>query len=101
MSAQDAPPRRPAKRNTSTAIRSSKPRDPAIERALQLSTFESNYSTEEFIGTLSEKLIAESKANPGRTCKVSVEKDRATDQGRSFQSHAVLADVFAGFGYIT
>ncbi|OWZ69775.1 hypothetical protein AYX14_04824 [Cryptococcus neoformans] len=65
MSAQDAPPRRPAKRNTSTAIRSSKPRDPAIERALQLSTFESNYSTEEFIGTLSEKLIAESKANPG------------------------------------
>lgn len=70
MSAQDAPPRRPAKRNASTAVRSSKPRDPAIERALQLSTFESNYSTEEFIGTLSEKLIAESKANPGRTCKV-------------------------------
>ncbi|EAL20998.1 hypothetical protein CNBD5990 [Cryptococcus deneoformans B-3501A] len=65
MSAQDAPPRRPAKRNASTAVRSSKPRDPAIERALQLSTFESNYSTEEFIGTLSEKLIAESKANPG------------------------------------
>ncbi|KGB80239.3 exocyst complex component protein [Cryptococcus deuterogattii R265] len=65
MSAQDVPPRRPAKRNTTTAFTSSKPRDPAIERTLQLSTFENNYSTEEFIGTLSEKLIAESKANPG------------------------------------
>lgn len=71
MSAQDVPPRRPAKRNTTTAFTSSKPRDPAIERTLQLSTFENNYSTEEFIGTLSEKLIAESKANPGRTFKVS------------------------------
>lgn len=71
MSAQDVPPRRPAKRNTTTVVRSSKPRDPAIERTLQLSTFENNYSTEEFIGALSEKLITESKANPGRTCKVS------------------------------
>nr|XP_019008637.1 exocyst complex component protein [Kwoniella pini CBS 10737]OCF47418.1 exocyst complex component protein [Kwoniella pini CBS 10737] len=42
-----------------------KPRDPIIERALQLSTFESNYSTEDFIGTLSEKLISESKVDPG------------------------------------
>ncbi|XAO27932.1 hypothetical protein I312_106799 [Cryptococcus bacillisporus CA1280] len=65
MSAQGVPPRRPAKRNTTTAVRSSKPRDPAIENTLQLSTFENNYSTEEFIGALSEKLIAESKANPG------------------------------------
>ncbi|KAL0240282.1 hypothetical protein I308_106529 [Cryptococcus tetragattii IND107] len=65
MSAQDVPPRRPAKRNTTTVVRSSKPRDPAIERTLQLSTFENNYSTEEFIGALSEKLITESKANPG------------------------------------
>lgn len=71
MSAQGIPPRRPAKRNTTTAVKSSKPRDPAIENTLQLSTFENNYSTEEFIGALSEKLIAESKANPGRTCKVS------------------------------
>jgi hypothetical protein len=39
--------------------------DPAIERALQLSTFESNYSVEDFISTLSEKVIAESKATPG------------------------------------
>ncbi|WWC59401.1 uncharacterized protein I303_101956 [Kwoniella dejecticola CBS 10117] len=45
--------------------RDSKPRDPIIERALQLSTFESNYSTEDFIGTLSEKLINESKVDPG------------------------------------
>ncbi|WVO25118.1 uncharacterized protein IAS62_006504 [Cryptococcus decagattii] len=65
MSAQGIPPRRPAKRNTTTAVKSSKPRDPAIENTLQLSTFENNYSTEEFIGALSEKLIAESKANPG------------------------------------
>jgi len=39
--------------------------DPAIDRALQLSTFEDNYSTEDFISTLSDKLIQESKSNPG------------------------------------
>jgi hypothetical protein len=39
--------------------------DPAIDRALQLSTFENNYSTEDFISTLSDKLIQESKSNPG------------------------------------
>ena len=58
-----------------------KPRaDPAVDRALQLSTFEvnprvdavdsadvaeSNYSTEEFIGTLSENVVVESKASSG------------------------------------
>ncbi|KIR57631.1 exocyst complex component protein [Cryptococcus bacillisporus CA1873] len=80
MSAQGVPPRRPAKRNTTTAVRSSKPRDPAIENTLQLSTFENNYSTEEFIGALSEKLIAESKANPGlaeRTKKMETDVRRA------------------------
>ncbi|KIY31040.1 exocyst complex component protein [Cryptococcus gattii E566] len=80
MSAQDVPPRRPAKRNTTTAVRSSKPGDPAIERTLQLSTFENSYSTEEFIGALSEKLIAESKANPGlaeRTKKMETDVRRA------------------------
>ncbi|WVQ97920.1 hypothetical protein IAU59_005038 [Kwoniella sp. CBS 9459] len=59
------PPKRPAKRDTSTLAPGYKPRDPAIDRALQLSTFESNYSTEDFISTLSEKLISESKADPG------------------------------------
>jgi hypothetical protein len=39
--------------------------DPAIDRALQLSTFENNYSTEDFISTFSDKLIQESKSNPG------------------------------------
>jgi len=28
-----------------------------------------NYSTEDFIAALSDKLIAESKAEPGRECK--------------------------------
>jgi hypothetical protein len=73
MAAPDTPPRRPAKRNTATAGAASavtppappRHRDPAIERALQLSTFESNYSTEDFITTLSDKLISESKATPG------------------------------------
>ncbi|OCF42358.1 exocyst complex component protein [Kwoniella heveanensis CBS 569] len=59
------PPKRPAKRDTTTLAPGFKPRDPAIDRALQLSTFESNYSTEDFISTLSEKLISESKADPG------------------------------------
>ncbi|WVO14134.1 hypothetical protein L204_101765 [Cryptococcus depauperatus] len=61
------PPRRPTKRQAANSSMASgwKPQDPAIERALQLSTFESSYSTEEFIGTLSEKLIGESKAGPG------------------------------------
>lgn len=90
MSAPSTPPRRPAKRapglpafspaqgQTTSAGPSSplagpsqaqsqaiKHHDPAIERALQLSTFESNYSIEDFIGTLSEKVVAESKSNPG------------------------------------
>ncbi|WWD00439.1 hypothetical protein V866_007352 [Kwoniella sp. B9012] len=95
-SAPSTPPRRPAKRDTSSLaistinnnninsngnsssaaasgsgsgtgsyVGSIKPRDPIIERALQLSTFESNYSTEDFISNLSEKLINESKADPG------------------------------------
>ncbi|WWD22172.1 hypothetical protein CI109_106663 [Kwoniella shandongensis] len=71
------PPKRPAKRDTTNLVPAAaaagtgagaggfKSRDPAIERALQLSTFESNYSVEDFIGTLSEKLISESKADPG------------------------------------
>ncbi|OCF37461.1 exocyst complex component protein [Kwoniella heveanensis BCC8398] len=59
------PPKRPAKRDTTTIAPGFKPRDQAIDRALQLSTFESNYSTEDFISTLSEKLISESKADPG------------------------------------
>jgi hypothetical protein len=84
MSTPATPPRRPAKRNTSglqplspnnpqasssTSALSRAPslthHDPAINRALQLSTFENNYSTEDFISTLSDKLIQESKANPG------------------------------------
>ena len=85
MSAPVTPPRRPAKRNTSglhplsptnqassstsTSALSRYPslthHDPAIDRALQLSTFENNYSTEDFISTLSDKLIQESKSNPG------------------------------------
>ncbi|WVF69874.1 hypothetical protein IAT40_004656 [Kwoniella sp. CBS 6097] len=59
------PPKRPAKRDTTSLAPGFKPRDPAIDRALQLSTFEGNYSTEDFISTLSEKLISESKADPG------------------------------------
>lgn len=39
--------------------------DPAIDRALQLSTFEENYTTEDFVSTLSDKLIQESKAQAG------------------------------------
>ena len=42
-----------------------RPADPAIDKALQLSTFESNYSAEDFVGTLSEKLIDRSKATSG------------------------------------
>ncbi|KAK8846861.1 hypothetical protein IAR55_005951 [Kwoniella newhampshirensis] len=64
-STPNTPPKRPAKRDTSGLTPGFKPRDPAIDRALQLSTFESNYSVEDFIGTLSEKLISESKADPG------------------------------------
>ncbi|WVR04528.1 hypothetical protein IAU60_001532 [Kwoniella sp. DSM 27419] len=59
------PPRRPAKRETNTVAGGTVPRDPAIDRALQLSNFESNYGTEDFISSLSEKLISESKADPG------------------------------------
>jgi hypothetical protein len=83
MSNPATPPRRPAKRNTglyalspNTPAASSSTsalsrshslthHDPAIDRALQLSTFENNYSTEDFISTLSDKLIQESKSNPG------------------------------------
>ena len=85
MSTPVTPPRRPAKRNTSglNPLSPSNPQagpssmsalsrsqsiqhhDPAINRALQLSTFENNYSTEDFISTLSDKLIQESKSNPG------------------------------------
>ncbi|ODO08976.1 hypothetical protein I350_02568 [Cryptococcus amylolentus CBS 6273] len=62
MAAPATPPRRPAKRVTQQPAR---PRDPAIERALQLSTFEGNYGTEEFISVLSDKLIDSSKTTPG------------------------------------
>ncbi|WVQ74124.1 hypothetical protein IAR50_003715 [Cryptococcus sp. DSM 104548] len=62
MAAPATPPRRPAKRVTQQPPR---PRDPAIERALQLSTFEGNYGTEEFISVLSDKLIDQSKTTPG------------------------------------
>ncbi|ORY27739.1 exocyst complex component Sec10-domain-containing protein [Naematelia encephala] len=65
MSVPGTPPRRPAKRDPSLLNIALRPRDPAIERALQLSTFETNYSAEDFIGTLSEKVVSESKANPG------------------------------------
>ncbi|KAL7418599.1 Exocyst complex component 5 [Cryptotrichosporon argae] len=67
-SAPSTPPRRPAKRDTLSMSAAPSPlriRDPAIERTLQLSTFEDRYSTEDFVGSLSEKLIAESKADPG------------------------------------
>jgi hypothetical protein len=84
MSDQMTPPRRPAKRNTSglhplsptsqaqaqgssslSRSQTIQHHDPAINRALQLSTFENNYSTEDFITTLSDRLIHESKSNPG------------------------------------
>lgn len=88
--APDTPPRRPqrsvrlppSRAGSSGAGTPQLParRDPAIAKALQLSTFEVGlgsgvrrradeqdaYSTEDFVSTLSEKLIAESKANPGR-----------------------------------
>ncbi|TXT10705.1 hypothetical protein VHUM_02210 [Vanrija humicola] len=66
--ASSTPPRRPAKRNTLQARPPDTPprRDPAIQKAVQLSTFKQDgYSTEEFLGVLSEKLVAESKATPG------------------------------------
>jgi hypothetical protein len=62
MSAEATPPRRPAKR----AVREPPRLDPAVAKVLQLSTFEDNYSTEDFITSLSEKHIAASKAEPGR-----------------------------------
>ncbi|RXK37429.1 exocyst complex component protein [Tremella mesenterica] len=63
MSFPETPPKRPDRRPPQpTPLR---PRDPAIDRALQLSTFESNYSTDEFVATLSDKLIAQSKATSG------------------------------------
>lgn len=84
MSAPSKPPRRPAKRVTANLqplsptnqqASSATPslsrsqslvhHDPAIDRALQLSTFEHNYSTEDFVSTLSDKLIQESKSIPG------------------------------------
>ena len=84
MSNPATPPRRPAKRITSglqplspsnqqaSSSTSSLSRsqslvhhDPAIDRALQLSTFEGNYTTEDFVSTLSDKLIQESKAAAG------------------------------------
>lgn len=85
MSNPATPPRRPAKRITSglqalspsnqQASSSSRPtlsrsqslvhHDPAIDRALQLSTFEGNYTTEDFVSTLSDKLIQESKSHTG------------------------------------
>ncbi|CAK9784924.1 exocyst complex component Sec10 [Cutaneotrichosporon oleaginosum] len=69
-----APPRRPqrsvrlppSRPQDGTAAQQGAPRDPAIAKALQLSTFEQDaYSTEDFVSTLSEKLIAESKASTG------------------------------------
>lgn len=84
MSNPATPPRRPAKRIVSglhplspsnEQASSSRPglsrsqslvhHDPAIDRALQLSTFEGNYTTEDFVSTLSDKLIQESKSNAG------------------------------------
>ena len=81
MATPATPPRRPAKRVVSglqalsptqptptpalSRATSTRHHDPAIDRALQLSTFENNYSTEDFISTLSDKLITESKANAG------------------------------------
>lgn len=41
------------------------PSNPAIDRALALSSFEGSYSTEDFISTLSDQLISASKATPG------------------------------------
>ncbi|BEI80543.1 hypothetical protein CcaverHIS002_0110720 [Cutaneotrichosporon cavernicola] len=67
------PPRRPQRsvrlppsRSENGTLQTPLRRDPAIAKALQLSTFEQDaYSTEEFVSTLSEKLIAESKASTG------------------------------------
>ncbi|ORX34489.1 exocyst complex component Sec10-domain-containing protein [Kockovaella imperatae] len=70
MASPVSPPKRPAKRQmvplTEGMASPLRPKaDPVIEKALQLSTFESNYSTEDFIGTLSENVVAESKASSG------------------------------------
>ncbi|GMK57608.1 hypothetical protein CspeluHIS016_0404420 [Cutaneotrichosporon spelunceum] len=67
------PPRRPQRsvrlppsRSENGALQTPPRRDPAVAKALQLSTFEQGaYSTEDFVSTLSEKLIAESKASTG------------------------------------
>lgn len=49
----------------STSSLAHPPHDPAIDRALQLSTFESGYSPESFISTLSTSLISTSKSSAG------------------------------------
>jgi hypothetical protein len=41
------------------------------DQLLNLSTFQGKFDVTEFIGAASEKLIAQSKAEPGRTCTVS------------------------------
>jgi hypothetical protein len=72
--APDTPPRRPQRsvrlppsRSGNGTPQAPARRDPAVAKALQLSTFEQDaYSTEDFVSTLSEKLIAESKASTGR-----------------------------------
>lgn len=81
-SSSTAPPRRPTRRvaqppaapSASSAMASPipdvkpapiHPSNPAIDRALALSSFEGSYSTEEFIATLSDQLISTSKATAG------------------------------------
>lgn len=44
------------------------PVDPAVQDLLKLSTFNSDkFDIKDFIASMSEKLIAQSKAEPGRT----------------------------------
>jgi hypothetical protein len=42
------------------------------EQHLNLNTFQGKFDVTEFVGAVSEKLIAQSKANSGRECLLSV-----------------------------
>lgn len=46
------------------------PSDPAIEDLLNIKAFSEKFDIKDFIGAISEKLITQSKATPGRTLLV-------------------------------
>lgn len=45
------------------------PLDPAIEELLDVKSFSDKFDIKDFVGAISEKLIAQSKASPGRKCQ--------------------------------